>query len=88
MKDLSKLQKEMQGKKYLYEVYADKLGGGDVLLGFVLADTDAEGVRFALQAFSSPRRKVARIRKDHWGKGPMIQVLQVVENEAHVIEKA
>lgn len=64
--------------KFLYEVFEKAAGGFDHCVGHVIADSDVEAIQSAVTAFGK-YRALSYVRRDHWGKGPMIPVLKSVK---------
>lgn len=64
--ELAKIQAEMNGKQFLYEVHFSEHGSRS--FGTVAADTDIEAVAYAKRIWP----KAVFVQRDHWGHGPKI----------------
>jgi len=56
--------------RYLYEVFGFNHVGHTFSIGFILANDDNEAKILSLKSWSYAKQ----IQKDHWGKGPVINI--------------
>jgi hypothetical protein len=61
----------MENKDFLYEVDLGNGFGFNLTFGTVKANNDEEAIEFAKQCYG---KRAKRIRKDHWGRGPIIKI--------------
>lgn len=62
---------KMKNKKYLYDIFFTNEVDYSRTHSSVMADNDLEAISFTKELWGT---KAKIIRKDHWGKGPIIKL--------------